>query len=99
MSIHSKALAQTSSPRKPGSEGLDIPRSGGEEVLRPSLTVGVLVRCQSCSVSSSTTHKDLTSEVGLPKSREGGNLKSSIDHWGKTEKLVPGWDSELPKST
>lgn len=45
MSIHSKALAQTSSPREPGSEGQDIPRLGGEEVLRPSVTVSVLVRC------------------------------------------------------
>lgn len=45
---------------------------------------------QSCS---STTHKDLTSEEGLPKSREGGNLKSSIDHWGKTRSL--SWDGTV----
>lgn len=86
MSIHSKALAQTSSPREPGSEGQDIPQSGGKDVLRPSDCLCSGEMPQSCSVSSSTTRKDLTSEVGLPKSREGGNLKSSIDHWGKQEK-------------
>lgn len=113
MSIQSKALAQTSSPHEPASKGQDIPRSGGEEVLRPSLIVSVLVKYQSCSVSSFTTCKDLTSQVGLPKSREGGTLKSNIDHWGEMEKhgngetgkpnfpssQVLGQDSDLPNST